>query len=67
VKNRLTEIREKQGKSIIELAELCSVTRQAIYAIENGQHNPSVLLALKLARILQVKVEDLFVMEKSDL
>jgi len=47
-----------------ELATQVNVTRQTIIAIEKGNYVPSVLLALKLAEVLNKKVEDLFRYEK---
>jgi len=49
-----------------ELAERVQVSRQTIIAIEKGAFNPSVRLALKLGQVLNVRVEDLFVVEKQD-
>jgi putative transcriptional regulator len=46
-----------------ELAEKVSVTRQTIYAIENGKFNPSVKLALLIARTFDVPVEEIFYLE----
>jgi putative transcriptional regulator len=43
-----------------ELAAKVGVTRQTIIAIEKGNYTPSVLLALKLARVLDKTVEELF-------
>lgn len=43
-----------------ELAERAGVTRKSVNAIEGGRMVPSVLLALKLARVLGVSVETLF-------
>jgi len=49
-----------------DLAARAGVTRQTIIAVEKGTFNPSVKLALKLASILEVKVEELFNLEESD-
>ena len=46
-----------------ELAEKIGVSRQTIVALEKGQYNPSVALALRLASFFQVNVEDLFHLE----
>lgn len=46
-----------------ELAELAGITRKSINAIESGQMVPSTILALKLARALGLKVEELFSLE----
>jgi putative transcriptional regulator len=43
-----------------QLAELSGITRKSINAIETGHMVPSIVLALKLAQALHVKVEDLF-------
>ena len=43
-----------------ELAELAGVTRKSVNAIEAGRMVPSVLLALKLSRVLRVPVETIF-------
>ncbi len=44
----------------MELAEEIEVSRKTINTIENGVFIPSTVLALKLAKVLQVKVEELF-------
>ena len=43
-----------------QLADAVGVTRQTINAIERGDYNPSVTLALKIAKILNATVEDMF-------
>ncbi len=43
-----------------ELAEMVGVTRQTILSIERGNYNPSVELALRLARVFNTSVEKLF-------
>lgn len=47
-----------------DLAESVQATRQTIIAIEKGNYVPSVLLALRIAAILESKVEELFSYEK---
>ncbi len=47
-----------------DLADKVQATRQTIIAIEKGNYVPSVLLALKIAAILDKKVEDIFHYEK---
>ncbi|MCH8546131.1 MAG: helix-turn-helix transcriptional regulator [Cryomorphaceae bacterium] len=49
-----------------ELAEKVGVSRQSINAIEKGRYNPSIVLALKIAKTLQISVESLFQLENSD-
>lgn len=43
-----------------ELAKLVGVTRQTVVAIEKGNYNPSVSLALRIARVFGVAVEEVF-------
>ena len=49
-----------------DLANEVGVTRLTIHSIETGKFNPSTLLALKLARFFNVKMEDLFYLVKDD-
>lgn len=58
--NSLKEERQKQNLTQEDLADSVSVSRQTIISIEKGVYQPSVTLALKLAKILKKKVEDLF-------
>jgi len=46
-----------------DLARAVGVTRQTIIAIEKGNYTPSVLLALKIAKHFNTKVENLFIMK----
>ena len=48
------------------LARAVNVSRQTIIAIEKGSFNPSVKLALKIARVFKVSVEDLFHLEEHE-
>lgn len=50
-----------------ELADKVGVSRQTIIAIEKGAFNPSVKLALKMARVFGVTVEALFSLDETDL
>lgn len=58
--NRLKEYRARYRLSQTELGNLADVSRQTISLIERGDYNPSVTLALKLAKILNASVEQLF-------
>ena len=58
--NNLEELRKKSGLTQQELSEAAEVSRKSINAIENGVYVPSTVLALKIARTLKCKVEDLF-------
>ncbi len=63
VRNRLSEIRNRNGLSAAALASRTGVTRQTVYAIEAGRYMPNTALALRFARELAVRVEDLFELE----
>src|SRR5215472_2976664 len=63
VRNRLAEVRQKRGIAAAELAKRAGVSRQTIYAMEAGDYIPNTAVALKLARVLEVAVEDLFLLE----
>ncbi|AUX42211.1 regulator of molybdate uptake [Sorangium cellulosum] len=58
--NRVRALREQRGLSQVDLAAAASLTRQSVGAIEAGRATPSVLVALRLARALDCRVEDLF-------
>ncbi len=63
LKNRLKERRAALGVNQQELGRLAGVSRQTISLIERGDYSPSVTLALTLARICGVTVEDIFSLE----
>ena len=52
------------GMTQQELADRTGVTRQTIVAVEKGHYNPSVALAIRLARVFGVPVEELFELEE---
>ncbi|GAA0292530.1 putative transcriptional regulator [Gracilibacillus halotolerans] len=61
MENRIKVHRESKGFSQGKLAELCSVSRQTINAIENNKYDPSLQLAFDIAEQLDVSIEDLFI------
>ena len=60
IDNNLAELRRKRGLAAANLARMVGSSRQTIYAMEAGTYVPNTLLALKLARALDVTVEELF-------
>jgi putative transcriptional regulator len=58
--NRLRELREERGWTQAELAARIGVSRKTVNTIENRVFVPSTLIALKLARALELPVEELF-------
>jgi len=63
-RNNLAVIRQKRGLSVAALADRIGVKRQTIYAIESASYTPNTLVALRLAQVLEVSVEDLFSIEE---
>ena len=66
LQNQLKEYRSRLGINQTELGKRVGVSRQTISLIERGDYSPSVTLALKLARICGVQVEDIFQYEEDE-
>ena len=66
LQNQLKEYRSRLGINQTELGKRAGVSRQTISLIERGDYSPSVTLALKLARICGVQVEDIFQYEEDE-
>ena len=64
--NRLKEYRAKIKVNQTEMGNLVGVSRQTISQIERGDHSPSVTLALKIAKVLNVSVEEIFSYEEDE-
>ena len=60
MKNNIKNRRKEQGLSQEELAKKCSVSRQTVNAIENNKYDPTLSLAFRMARELQLTVDELF-------
>lgn len=57
---KIKEYREKAGLKQSELAELVGARRETIVHLENGRYNPSLKLAMDIAKVFHVSVEELF-------
>jgi putative transcriptional regulator len=66
VDNRVKELRTAAGMRQEDLARRVAVSRQTIISIETGRYNPSLELAWRLSRALDVHIEDLFLFEEVD-
>ena len=64
--SRLKEYRARLGVNQQQLGKMAGVSRQTISQIERGDYAPSVTLALTLAKICRVTVEDLFFIEEDE-
>jgi putative transcriptional regulator len=60
LKNRLEELRKTCGLTQEELADRLEVSRQTIISLENGRYNPSLILALKIAKLFGLSIEEVF-------
>lgn len=60
ISNNVQKLRTQKGLTQEALAEKVGVSRQTVIAIEKGNYTPSVLLALTIAKVFKVAVEDVF-------
>lgn len=60
MKNRLKVLRAERDWSQAELAGRLDVSRQAVNAIETGKYDPSLPLAFKIARLFEMRIEEIF-------
>jgi len=67
MKTRLRVLRAEREWSQAELATAVGVTRQTINSIETGRYDPSLLLAVKIARLFGKHVEEVFLYDESEL
>ena len=66
MKNRLEELRKSHEIKQEDLAVALGVSRQTIGSIENGRYNPSIILAFKIARYFNMRIEDIFIYEEDE-
>lgn len=66
LKNHLKEYRARLSVNQQEMGALVGTSRQTISQIERGDYSPSVTLALKIAKVCDAKVEDIFVYEEDE-
>ncbi len=66
MKNRIRVERAELNITQAELAERIQVSRQTINAMESNKYVPSTILALKIARIFNKPVEQIFFLEEGD-
>ena len=66
MKNRLRVLRAEREWSQAKLGTLLDVSRQTINAVETGKYDPSLPLAFKIARLFDMRIEEIFVDEVSE-
>lgn len=64
--NRLKECRARVGLNQQELGRMVGASRQTISLIERGDYSPSVTLAIKIARVFEEPVENVFIYEEEE-
>ena len=62
--NRIKQAREELSINQTEFGKCCGVSRQTVSSIERGEYQPSIGVALKMAKILNRPVEELFWLEE---
>lgn len=60
LKNRLKELRARDGINQTELAKLTGVSRQTISLIERREYTPSVIIAMKISQVFKESLENVF-------
>ncbi len=66
MRNTIKVERARIGISQTQLAESVGVSKQTIHSVETGRFVPSTVLALKIARFFNLKVEEIFELESTD-
>ena len=64
MKNRIAELRSERGWTQADVAVRIGVSRQTINAIETQKFDPSLPVAFRLARLLELRVDELFLDEQ---
>ena len=66
LKNRLKELRARDGLNQTDLAKMAGVSRQTISLLERGEYTPSIIIALKISQIFNETVESVFRLEEDE-
>ncbi len=67
MKIKLKQFIDNSSLTRVEIAKRSNVSRQTIHAIETKKYCPSILLALRISKVLKVDVNKIFILEKEDL
>ncbi|MGT2907096.1 helix-turn-helix transcriptional regulator [Streptococcus dentiloxodontae] len=66
LKNRLKELRARDGVNQTQLAKLAGISRQTVSLIERNEYTPSVVIAMKIAQVFKEPVENVFRLEEEE-
>jgi putative transcriptional regulator len=64
---RIKEFRARMGYTQADLAKLVGVRRETISFVENGEYNPSLLLAVRIATVFGEPVEEVFLFDEDEI
>lgn len=64
IRNRIRSLRKEHGWTQADLAQLVQVSRQTIISLEKGSYVPSLELAMDLAAVFELPVEEIFKKER---
>ncbi len=67
MKTRIKELRARMGYTQADLAKLVGVRRETISFVENGEYNPSLLLAVRIANAFDEPVEEVFLFDEDEI
>lgn len=59
----IKNLRVEKGMTQQELADLVNVRRETIVRLENGNYNPTLFLAVDIARVFEIAIEEIFIFE----
>jgi putative transcriptional regulator len=60
MRNRLRELRARDGLTQADLADALDVSRQTVNALESGKYDPSLPLAFRISRTFQLPLDEIF-------
>ena len=66
MRNIVRQLRKQAGLRQEDLARALGVSRQTVIAIVNDKYNPTLELAMKIARLLKLPVEEIFFLEEGE-
>ena len=66
MRNRIKELRARDGVTQEKLAQMVGVRRETIVFLEKGKYNPSLRLAYSIARVFGQTIEEVFIFEQDD-
>lgn len=67
MKTRLKELRAREGLNQTQLAKLVKVSRQTISLIEREEYIPSLLIAVRIAKVFEEAIENIFIFDEEEL